>query len=128
VSLDRGLAEAMAEARGDGAAIIAAHPHDAAPSAIPERTTRWFWHHGRMVGGLVDRYELFNRHEVFRWVADAGLPTVASGDFHRAEHLATWKTLLPCEKSEAAVVGYLRSSRPAYLTQLGQAANVPAAA
>ena len=120
VSPDSGLAEAMALARGAGAAIIAAHPHGAVPSAIPERTTRWFWHQWRFVGGLVDRYELFNRNEVFGWVADEGLPTVASGDFHRLEHLTTWKTLLPCERSEAAVVDYLRSSRPAYITQLGR--------
>ena len=45
---------------------------------------------------LVDRYELVNRRDVFPWVAEAGLPAVASGDFHRLEHLATWKTLLPC--------------------------------
>ncbi len=120
VSPDSGLAEAMARARGAGAAIIAAHPHGDVPSAIPERTTRWFWHQWRFVGGLVDRYELFNRNEVFSWVADEALPTVASGDFHRLEHLTTWKTLLPCEKSEAAVVDYLRSCRPAYITQLGR--------
>ena len=120
VSPDSGLAEAMALARGAGAAIIAAHPHGDVPSAIPERTTRWFWHQWRFVGGLVDRYELFNRNEVFGWVADEALPTVASGDFHRLEHLTTWKTLLPCERSEAAVVDYLRSSRPAYITQLGR--------
>lgn len=120
VSPDSGLAEAMALARGAGAAIIAAHPHGDVPSAIPERTTRWFWHQWRFVGGLVDRYELFNRNEVFGWVADEALPTVASGDFHRLEHLTSWKTLLPCEKSEAAVVDYLRSSRPAYITQLGR--------
>jgi hypothetical protein len=36
----------------------------------------------------------------------------ASGDFHRPEHLAGWRTLLPCERSEEAVVAYLRSPRP----------------
>ena len=79
VSPDSGLAEAMALARGAGAAIIAAHPHGDVPSAIPERTTRWFWHQWRFVGGLVDRYELFNRNEVFGWVADEALPTGGLG-------------------------------------------------
>ena len=128
VPVDAGLVSAMSKARADGAAIVAAHPHDAAPSAIPSRTTRWFWRSWRTVGGLVDRWELFNRHETFGWVVEAGLPTVASGDFHRHEHLATWKTLLPCEKSEAAVVGYLRSSRPAYITRLGLPARLDRAA
>lgn len=117
VSMDRGLGEAMSEARGSGAAIVAAHPH--APEAgRPDRSTQRFFHEWRVLGGLIDRFELFNQREVFGWVANAGLPTVASGDFHRREHLSSWKTLLPCEKSEAAVVSYLRSARPAYITRL----------
>ena len=66
---------------------------------------------------------------MFDWVARAGLPAVASGDFHQVEHLATWKTLLPCEKSEPAVVAYLRSALPAYITYLGSKLDsVPLAA
>jgi hypothetical protein len=81
-----------------------------------------------VLGGLIDRFELFNQREVFAWVANAGLPTVASGDFHRRDHLSSWKTLLPCEKSETAVVSYLRSARPAYITRLDQASPSQAAA
>ena len=55
------------------------------------------------------RFELCNRHDFFSWVAEERLPVVASGDFHRPEHLATWKTLLPCAHEEEAVVAYLRS-------------------
>jgi len=57
---------------------------------------------------------------LFGWVAEAGLPTVANGDFHRVEHLGGWKTLLPCVKEEAAVVDYLRSGRPTYLVRLDE--------
>jgi hypothetical protein len=117
VSVDRGLAEAMSEARDAGAAIVAAHPH-APDGGRPDRATQRFFHEWRLLGGLIDRFELFNQREVFGWVANAGLPTVASGDFHRREHLSSWKTLLPCDKSEAAVVSYLRSARPAYITRL----------
>jgi hypothetical protein len=67
---------------------------------------------------LVDRFELFNRETLFGWVAEAGLPTVANGDFHRLEHLGGWKTLLPCAKDEEAVVDYLCSPRPSYLVRL----------
>ncbi len=88
----------MSEARGRGAAIVAAHPHSDQHDD-PERTTRRFWREWQLLGGLIDRYELFNRREVFGWVASAGLPAVASGDFHRREHLSSWKTLLPCEKT-----------------------------
>ena len=63
----------------------------------------------------VHRFEVCNRHDFFAWVARARLPVVANGDFHRLEHLATWKTLLPAEKREEAVVDYLRSTRPVFL-------------
>ncbi len=65
---------------------------------------------------------------LYGWVAVAGLPVVASGDFHRRGHLETWKTLLPCAKDERSVVAYLRSSRPAYLTRLGDHSETSAMA
>jgi hypothetical protein len=47
------------------------------------------------------------------------VPAVATGDFHVPDHLASWKTMLPCAKDERAVVDYLRSRRPAFLVCLG---------
>lgn len=130
VGMDGGLAQAMGDARSAGAAIVAAHPHAAgtARPGSPPRTTRRFHRDWRMLGGLVDRYELFNQREVFEWVANEGLPSIASGDFHRLEHLTSWKTLLPCEKSEPAVISYLRSGRPAYITRLDRAPRALVAA
>jgi predicted metal-dependent phosphoesterase TrpH len=119
VSLDDGIEGALRAARAFGAGLIAAHPHGGHdPDPIPFRTTRRFWRERALLGPLVDRFELFNRHDLFGWVAEAGVPVVANGDFHRVEHVATWKTLLPCAKEEHAVLTYLRSSRPAYLTRL----------
>jgi hypothetical protein len=46
------------------------------------------------------------------------VPAVATGDFHHPEHLATWKTLLPCAKNERYVVDSLRSAQPVHLTQV----------
>jgi hypothetical protein len=116
--IGEGLERALAAARADGAALIAAHPHGAEVDSVPLRTTRRFWRERELVD-LVDRFELFNRNDVYGWVADAGLPVVASGDFHRPEHLATRKTLLPWHKEPEAVVDYLRSGRPVYLVPLG---------
>ena len=64
----------------------------------------------RRAGRSVDRSELFNRNELFAWVAEHRLPAVANGDFHELAHPYGWKTLLPCAKDERAVVGYLRST------------------
>lgn len=118
-SIDDGLEPALRTARGGGAAIVAAHPHGGKDDPRPERTTRWFWRNHQRLEGVVDRYELVNRRQTFGWVAEAGLPAIATGDFHRVEHLRSWKTLLPCAKSERAVIGYLRSDRRAYVIPWG---------
>jgi 3',5'-nucleoside bisphosphate phosphatase len=114
-----GLEEALQESRRLGAAVVAAHPHGRDPEPKRRRTTRWFWRNQRRLDGLVDRFELFNRDRTFGWVASAGLPAVAVGDFHRAAQLMTWKTLLPCRKQEDAVIDYLRSSGRAYVVPWG---------
>ncbi len=127
IDLEEGLEIALASARAHGAALVAAHPYAPEQLAGATRTTAAFGAHPELAP-LVDRFELFNRHTLFPWVAAAGLPAVASGDFHRLEHLTTWKTLLPCVKNETAVVDYLRSSRPAFLVRLDEAAATAIAA
>jgi len=117
VTLDHGLPAALREARAAGAATIAAHPHSSEQDSIPGRTTRRFSREPDRLRPLIDRYELINRTEVFSWVATQGLPGVASGDFHMRSHLETWKTVLPCEKSSAAVITHLRSDYPSFVTR-----------
>lgn len=111
VWMDEGLDAALIAARRFGAALIAAHPHD----QLARRRTRRFFAEPDHLAPLVDRFELFNQGDLFHWVARAGLPAVATVDFHRPEHLESWKTLLPCVKDEGAVVQYLASPRPTYL-------------
>jgi predicted metal-dependent phosphoesterase TrpH len=119
VDLDGGLEAALERAREAGAASVAAHPYGVvAGESPPARPTQRFSRDWRELGQLVDRWELFNRRELFAWVAEHGLPAVASGDFHEPAHLFGWKTLLPCAKREDAVVEYLRSGRPAFLTRI----------
>jgi predicted metal-dependent phosphoesterase TrpH len=118
VGVEDGIDQALAAARGHGAALIAAHPNHPDKLGAGHGRTARFAAEWRGLRGAVDRFELVNRDEVFGWVAEAGLPAVASGDFHRIEHLATWKTMLPCAKREDAVVAYLRSPRPVYLVRI----------
>ena len=117
VDVSAGLDVALAAARAHGAALVAAHPYSPEQIATATRGTAAFAARPELAE-LVDRFELFNRHTLFSWVAAAGHAIVATGDFHRPEHLATWKTLLPCPKDEPSVIAYLRSSRPAYLVRL----------
>jgi 3',5'-nucleoside bisphosphate phosphatase len=118
VGVAGGLEPALRAARARRAALVAAHPYLPHEAAASPRATAAFAADPRRWAPLVDRFELFNRHTLFPWVAEAGLPGIATGDFHVPEHLATWKTLLPCAKEERAVVDYLRSERPAYLVRL----------
>lgn len=117
VSVDDGIAGAMRAAAESGAAIVAAHPNSDEPELVRGRLTKRF---SRDAGlrELAHRFELFNRTQLFGWVAEAGLPVVASGDFHEPRHLAGWKTLLPARHDEESVVAYLRSRRPVYLARL----------
>jgi hypothetical protein len=115
ISMDEGPAAAMERARDLGAAVVAAHPYDLGHTPSP---TRWFARHWQEVDGLYHRAELFNGHQLFGWVAEKGLLPVAGGDLHRAEHLPGWTTLVPCEQDADALVDYLRSRRPVFLTKL----------
>jgi hypothetical protein len=117
VGVAGGLEPALRAARAQGAALVAAHPYPLDEAAGSPRGTGAFAASPALVP-LVDRFELFNRDTLFSWVAEGGLPAVACGDFHEPAHLATWKTLLPCAQTEAGVVAYLRSSRPAFLVDL----------
>lgn len=117
VSVDDGIAEAMRTAAEAGAAIIAAHPYGGEPAPSRARLTQRFAQ-DQQLRGLAHRFELFNRTQLYGWVAEAGLPGVATGDFHRPEHLLGWKTLVPSLHEEAALVDYLRSRRPVFLTRL----------
>jgi hypothetical protein len=115
VPLEDGPEAALAAARAEGAALVAAHPHDEIPDPTIRNTTSWFWQNRGRLNGVVDRWELINRDQTFGWVADEDLPGIASGDFHRPEHLETWKTFMPCAKTERAVIAYLRSAARTYM-------------
>jgi predicted metal-dependent phosphoesterase TrpH len=119
VSVDEGLEAALRCAREAGAALIAAHPYPLAQAETSLRGTAWFAEHPDRAAEVVDRFELFNRDDPFDWVAQRQLPWVATGDFHRPEHLFSWKTLLDCERSEAGVVSALRSGRQFPLMRIG---------
>ena len=122
VHVDGGLEHALRAARAAGAALIAAHPavpdHLDAPH-LPVRERAVDQAARRPLRALQPEHAL----RLGRRGRPAG---IATGDFHRPEHLATWKTLLPCAKDERAVVEYLRSGAPAFLAPLGTPERIAA--
>ena len=71
VPVDDGIAKAMRSATEAGAAIVAAHPNGDEPAFLRGRLTKRF---SRDAGlrGLAHRFELFNRAQLFGWVAEGG--------------------------------------------------------
>ena len=126
VSVDEGIDGAIETAVQAGAALVAAHPYDDEPAPNPGRLTQRFARDPELAA-RVHRFELFNRAQIFSWVAEAGLPCVASGDFHRLEHLEGWKSVVPCARDEEALIAHLRSRRPVFITQIGVDAERAAA-
>jgi predicted metal-dependent phosphoesterase TrpH len=126
VAVDDGIERALRDARRQGAALIAAHPYATEAAGAAPRATARFAAEWRALAPLVDRWELINRRDVFGWVADAGLPAVATGDAHERDHVLTWKTMIFCRKQRASVLAHLRSRAPAYLVDAALA--VPAQA
>jgi len=124
VGMGAGLEEALRAARAQGAALVAAHPYALDDALTGTRPTAAFATDPARWAPLLDRFELLNRDTVFPWVVEAGLPAVATGDFHEPSHFATWKTMLPCAKDEQAVVDYLRSDRPAYIVRVGRSNSI----
>jgi 3',5'-nucleoside bisphosphate phosphatase len=126
VPVAEGVETMLRAARAHGAALVAAHPYSPEHLSGAMRGTAAFAARPELAA-FVDRFELFNRDTLFDWVAAAGLPGIANGDFHRIDHLGGWKTLIPSARSEDAVVDYLRSRRPAYLVRLGEERRLRAA-
>ena len=118
IGVDDGLEQALQAAEAAGAALIGAHPYTLEATVDAPRTTARFSEELEWSRDVLHRFELCNRHDFFTWVAEERLPVVATGDFHRPEHLATWKTLLPCAHEEEAVIAYLRSRGEAALMRL----------
>ena len=126
VSVDSGIDEAIETAVQAGAALVAAHPFDDEPASHPGRLTQRFARDPEL-SARVHRFELFNRTQLFSWVAKAGLPCVASGDFHRLEHLRGWKSVIPCARDEESVIAHLRSRRPVFITEVDAGTELLAA-
>jgi len=72
VSLANGLAAALQGADAAGAALIGAHPDDAVDATSRSHATVGFAADPDGLGTLVHRFELFNRSQLFPWVAAAG--------------------------------------------------------
>ncbi|HIQ10140.1 MAG TPA: phosphotransferase, partial [Euryarchaeota archaeon] len=83
--------------KDQNALVIAAHPDK---KKTDERHLSWYlWEHQDRLRDLFDAWEVANRDDLFNSVGLKKYNYIANSDFHKREHLYSWKTLLRCEKN-----------------------------
>jgi len=113
VSADRPWPEVFRDARGQGALVVACHPHYTDHEI---HDTLYFWNHRQKFAPYFDAWEVANRTDLFSVVSLSNYPILANSDFHKAHHLYSWKTLLPCRKEVEAVKECIRDNRGVAIT------------
>lgn len=97
--------EMLTRAKEHDAVVVACHPNEMSDWYA---NTFYLWNRRKDVSRLIDLWEIACRWDLFPPVARARLPYMGNSDFHKPEHLYAWKTLLPAEKNEKAVLAALR--------------------
>ena len=97
--------ELLREIRARDAVSVACHPHEMSEFYA---NTFYLWNRRKLVGPLVDLWEVGCRWDLFPVVSKESLPHIANSDFHRPEHLYAWKTLIKAEKTMAGVLEALK--------------------
>jgi hypothetical protein len=115
LSADGTVEEMLGRARRGSRVVVACHPHEQSDWF---GNTFYLWNRRDDIRDLVDLWEVATRFDLFPPVARAKYPYIGNSDFHSVEHLYAWKTLLPCEKTEDAVVRALKTGTGIAVTRL----------
>jgi hypothetical protein len=102
------LPETIAHIHAQGGLAIASHPH--IMKSEWGKNTLYLWEHQETFAPLLDAWEVANRNNMFNPVSTKRLPYVANSDFHKPKHIYSWKTLVYCEKSAAAIKDCVRNN------------------
>ena len=109
ISADQTPDDILKEIRRQGALSMACHPHHRAVRRL-EISTCYLWDHRKELADLVDVWEAANRDDLFSVTSLKHYPYVANSDFHKANHLYSWKTLVRAAKTWPAVKSALKSN------------------
>ena len=117
VGADGSVLDMLQRARMQSRIVVACHPHEQSDWFA---NTFYLWNRRSDVADLIHRWEVACRWDLFPPIARARMPYIGNSDFHRAEHLYAWKTLLACEKNENAIYETLRSRQALAVTRLDE--------
>jgi len=121
LSAEGSVEEMLLRARSSGAAVVACHPNEQSEWFA---NTFYIWNKRESLEDLIDRWEVACRWDLFPQVSRARLPYLGNSDFHDRAHLSAWKTLIPCDKNERAVIAALKDGRDVGVTRM--AFDIPA--
>ena len=96
ISPDLDVPDILLAAKNAGGLTIAAHPFHTGDF---EFQTFYLWSRREKLKGLIDAWEVSYRKKVSAEVMQSGLPLIASSDFHRLDHMTSWKTTLYCKNT-----------------------------
>ncbi len=108
------LPETIARIHAQGGLAVASHPH--IMKSEWGKNTLYLWENHEKFAPLIDAWEIANRLNIFDCVGMKRLPFLANSDFHKPKHIYSWKTLLYCGKSAAAVLECVRRNEHVSIT------------
>ncbi len=115
ISANGSVEEMLVRARAKAAVLVACHPNEMSDWYA---NTFYLWNRRNEVADLIDLWEVACRWDLFPQVSRAKFPYIGNSDFHQEAHLYAWKTLLPCEKNERAVMRALKDGHGLAITRL----------
>jgi len=115
VSANGTVEEMLERAQALSEIVVACHPNEQSEWFA---NTFYLWNRRNSVAELIDLWEIACRWDLFPQVARARLKFIGNSDFHDRPHLYAWKTLMSCDKTEAAVLRTLKEGTGLALTRL----------
>ena len=91
--------------RAKGGLAIAAHP---VSTRKLEKQTFHLWDRREELKNHFDAWEVASGPYIISEVLESGLPMIASSDMHHKKQLTSWKTVMRCEKDQAAILQAIR--------------------
>jgi len=91
-----------------GALAIAAHP---VWTRKFEKQTYHLWSRKEELAEKFDAWEVASGPYIFEEVARTSLPKIASSDLHHPRQIASWNTVLTCEKHPEAILEAIKKQR-----------------
>jgi predicted metal-dependent phosphoesterase TrpH len=105
ISADGDVSDLCQKIRSEGAVSVAAHP---VSTRKFETQTYGLWQRREELRHAIDAWEVASGDILFEEVAHSDLPRVANSDFHGPKQMTSWKTVVPCESSQEAVLEAIR--------------------